>query len=86
METAVSFALGFVFGGLSGALYTTNLYGYKPADLVEAQKRRNEEWGKSINEALGFKDKDQHEQQIPAQPVQQQATEPVPVIVESVNS
>ena len=84
VESIISFGLGFVVGATSGALYTTNLYGYEPKDLVEAQKKRNEEWKEAIKQKFAPKAAQVTQEQQVAQPVQQVEQVQQAVVVEPV--
>ena len=87
MDNVVGMVIGgiviFGVGATCGALYATDLYGKKPADLVEAQKERNNKWGNEIKIALGFNKEDQQVQEVEQAPQQQEAQ---PVVVEEVTA
>ena len=80
METIISFSLGFIVGGAAGALYATNLYGYKPEDLVEAQKVRNQEWADFFKQKF---EGSQTEQVENVNPQQEQAVQNQQVVIEA---
>ena len=54
MDKVVAFIGGFALGGVSGALYATNLFDKTPADLKAAQLRKIEGFKIVVNEKLQF--------------------------------